>query len=411
MSNALGISAVTAVLENMLYGFFSTAGLGSVKVTAVAPDIVQAGLGGGAAGQRQVNLFLHQVTPNPAWRNIGLPSLGADGSARLTNAPLALDLHYLLTAYGATDCEAEALLGVGVQLLHEYPVLARSEIQNNLSSLSGLALDSSLSSQLGSAGLADQIELIKITPSVMGREELAWLWTALKADYRLTFPFQASVVLIQARNPGQAPLPVASRGVAAIPGLLPSITSVMPPAGQSVALQGNSVIVKGNSLGSATGVFLSNAHLGIQHPIIVPTQVAASTIQFVVPVDPTGLPAGVYSLSIQVQPAGVPTPISTNSLPLAVAAQITSGLPASIAGPSFTLKPACSPPVLSSQDVSLVLGTRQVPADPFSNSTSAPTFAFAGVLPGTYLVRLRVDGIESPVLYAPPPGAPALKVT
>jgi hypothetical protein len=413
VSTALGISAVTAVLEKMLYGVFHdpSLSLGNVTVTAVAPDIVQSNLGSSASGQRQVNLFLHQVTPNGSWRNVGLPSLGVDGSTRQTNPPLALDLHYLLTSYGATDCEAEALLGLAVQLLHENPVLTRSEIQTNLSNLSGLALDSSLAGLLPSCGLADQIELIKITPSILGREEMAWLWTALKADYRLTFPFQATVVLIQARNPSQAALPVASRNVAVQAGLLPSITSVVPPDGQAVACQGDSVTIKGDSLGSTIGIFLSNAHLGIQHPIIAPTQVGASSVQFQVPNDPTGLPAGVYSLSIQVQPAGLSSPISTNSLPLAIAARMTSGLPASVAGPAFTLNPTCSPPVLEGQDVSLVLGTQQVPADSFSNSTSAPTFQFTGITPKQYLVRLRVDGIDSPITYTPAPGSPVINVT
>lgn len=47
--------------------------------------------------RNQVNLFLYQVTPNPGWRNTGLPSLDSRGDGRLSNPPLALDLHYLLT--------------------------------------------------------------------------------------------------------------------------------------------------------------------------------------------------------------------------------------------------------------------------------------------------------------------------
>ena len=44
---------------------------------------------------------------------------------RITNPPLALDLHYLLTAYGIAELQAEVLLGYGMQLLHEHPVLGR----------------------------------------------------------------------------------------------------------------------------------------------------------------------------------------------------------------------------------------------------------------------------------------------
>ncbi len=74
-------------------------------------------------------MFLHQVTPNTAWRNVGLASLAPDGSTQLKNPPLALDLHYLLTAYAGADTEAEALLGYAVLMVHENPVLARNEIR------------------------------------------------------------------------------------------------------------------------------------------------------------------------------------------------------------------------------------------------------------------------------------------
>ena len=55
-----------------------------------------------------------------------LPSRDERGRQRLSNPPLALDLHYLLTAYGADDLDAEILLGYAMQLLHETPVLTRA---------------------------------------------------------------------------------------------------------------------------------------------------------------------------------------------------------------------------------------------------------------------------------------------
>ena len=104
MSNPLAISGVTAVLQYCLTQVFGTASLpGPVTITAQAPDIVQANLGTGS--HLQVNLFMHQVTNNGAWRNAGMPTLGPDGATRFTNPPLALDLHYLLTAYASGDTE------------------------------------------------------------------------------------------------------------------------------------------------------------------------------------------------------------------------------------------------------------------------------------------------------------------
>jgi len=104
VSNALAIAGVTAVLRDMIdttmidQNVSAAMGQG-VTVTAVAPDTIALE---GTDARPQVNVFLHQVTPNAAWRNVGLPSRGRNGD-RLSNPPLALDLHYLVTAYGIDD--------------------------------------------------------------------------------------------------------------------------------------------------------------------------------------------------------------------------------------------------------------------------------------------------------------------
>jgi hypothetical protein len=149
--------------------------LGSVTVSAVAPDIVLPP-GSSTSTKLQVNLFLHQVTLNTAWRNMDLPSLAPDGTTRLTSQALALDLHYLVTAYAPEDSQAEALLGSAVFFLHENPVLARSQIATALGALPS-TYPAAYANALAQAGLANQIEMIKVTPATLGREEIAWLWT------------------------------------------------------------------------------------------------------------------------------------------------------------------------------------------------------------------------------------------
>ena len=113
MSTALAIAGVTAVLRDRLNDGMvnhNVAGvLGStVSVTALPPDRVLPAEGAEAT---QLNLFLYQVSPNIGWRNEALPSRDASGRHRLTNAPLALDLHYLISAYGNMDLHAVILLG------------------------------------------------------------------------------------------------------------------------------------------------------------------------------------------------------------------------------------------------------------------------------------------------------------
>src|SRR6202043_3509351 len=104
--------------------------------------------------------------------------------------------------------------GFAIQLMHEMPVIPRSQITLGLTSLPA---SNPVSGLLGTSGLADQIEMIKITPATLGREELAWLWTALKADYRPTFPFQVSVVLMYQPANVVFALPVMKRHVQAVP--------------------------------------------------------------------------------------------------------------------------------------------------------------------------------------------------
>jgi uncharacterized protein DUF4255 len=416
LSTALGISAVTAVLQYLFNQIYNASDLGTVSITAVAPDVAQANLGADSSTQLQVNLFLHQVTLNAALRNIGMPVLAGDGSTQLKNPPVALDLHYLLTAYASYDTGAEALLGYGVQFLIQNPVLTRAQINaaflpQNLPSSS----KNPLASSLGLAGLSQQIEMIKIIPATLGREEIAWLWTALKADYRPTFPFQASVVLIQSQNPVQAALPVLKRSVSAQANMLSpfgALTDVIPPGGQPAASLGDTVTVQGANLSSAINVVLINSRLGIQQTIPASASGSGTSLQFTVPnplppvpnAAPADLPAGVYLLSAEV--ANGADIVSTNSLAFAIAPTITKPPPSPItpdAEGNATVSITCAPFLRPGQEASLIIGSASTPASAFIKPTNTPSFTFSSLAPASpplppLPVRLRVEGIDSPII-------------
>jgi hypothetical protein len=133
MSNGYAVAAVTAVLkylvENGMAAYKVADTTGSVKVSAVPPDRVSLPASG---DPNQINLFLHQVTPNIGWRNVGLPVRDARGD-RVGNPPLALDLHYFVTVYGSNNYYGEILLGHVMKLLHETAVLSRDYIRAALS--------------------------------------------------------------------------------------------------------------------------------------------------------------------------------------------------------------------------------------------------------------------------------------
>lgn len=385
--------------------------MGGVTVTAQTPDIVAANFAKNDS-QLLVNVFLHQVTPNAAWRNADLPSLAADGAKRLRRPPLALDLHYLLTMYAAEDLQAEALLGYAAQMLHEYPVLARADIR---AALTAVPSTNSLSGALTTTGLADQIELIKITPSTLGREEVAWIWTALKADYHLSYPIDVGVVLIESPYSISSALPVLSRNIAAQGGRLASLTAglpahllaVQPPSGQTASAPGDTVIVSGQSLSRASQVALMSPRLDLYYPPFAPFAVTATSVSFAVPNDPSKLPAGIYNLwLIFTGPDGAILG-ATNILPLAIAPKIIPpGSGAAVSNAAGTLVTiTCSPEVLPTQNVSLSLAGTAVPAQPFTAPTATLTFQFPALAAGSYVVQLQVDGVDSPidVQWAPLP--------
>ncbi len=398
MSNALAIAGVTATLEYFLNLVFNSpsAVLGSVTVSALAPDIVQNNLGVGANSKLQVNLFLHQVSENPAWRNIGYPSLASDGSTALRNPPLALDLHYLLSAYASEDTQAEALLGYAILMLHENAILPRNQIG---AALANLPSTNPLAGVLSTSGLADQVEMIKIVPSGLNREEMAWLWTALKADYRPTYSFHVSVVLIEPQYTPTIALPVLSPSISVQAGPPAQILEVQPPNQQIAAAPGDTVTVAGQSLSGATQVALVNARLGVQWPPFAPATVTDAAITFVVPDQPASLPAGVYSLSLLFTNATGAVVSSTNSVPFPLAPSIlATPAPAGTANSSGTLVSlSCKPQALPNQTVSLILGSTSAPAVQFEAATAALTFQFPTLASGSYLARLRVDGVESPL--------------
>jgi Pvc16 N-terminal domain len=397
MSSALAIAGVSAVLQYYLIKLYVPMGavFGSVpKVSAKAPDLVQEGFTPGSP-ENQVNVFLHQVTHNVGWRSQGLPTLAADGRTRLSNPPLALDLHYLLTAYGFDDAQAEALLGAALLMLHENPVLSRKDIAD---AISGLPVNQ-LNTALQTVGLADQIEMLKITPATLGREEMAWLWTALKADYRPTFPFQVSVVLIESKKPASTPLPVLVRDIvvqASMASPLPAITLVSPAAGQPAATLNTVVTVEGTHLTGATGVVLNNSLRRISQTL-APTTLSDISLTFKPPDlgTPTELAAGIYDLSVQ-----MPSATMTNSLPFAIAPEILVGAPTTLASGPATVTISCRPFLRPGQQVFLIIGDQQAIAEPFTAATNLPSFTYSKLLPtiGAVPMRLRVDGIDSPII-------------
>jgi hypothetical protein len=405
VSTALAIAGVTQVLRDLLNDRFinhNVAGqIGhSVTVSTMPPDKVVQQNGVEAT---QLNLFLRQVTPNLGWRNEGLPSRDVAGRSRLSNPPLALDLHYLISAYGAADLHAEILLGHAMQLLHENPSIPREAIRNSLQPAPDEAgtLPPWLSS-LADSGLENQIEQLRITPEYLSTEDMSKFWTATLAHYRPCAAYQVSVVLIQAEEPAPSPLPVLTRNVNVIPGLattVPTLFAVLPNDKQIVVELDAPVTLEGFALdGTTREVVLTNERFEIEETL--PASGTAVKLQFTIPAARAAdFPAGIYRVHARVQKPSEPEPRVTNDLALVVAPTI-SGLPTTVArvGGTATFTLNFVPTVRAGQKARLVLGGSDFAPQPFTVDSSSLSFQIPDAPVGNHLARLRVDGVDSPII-------------
>jgi hypothetical protein len=422
MSSPLAIGAVSAVLRNLLdNGLVDISGtLGPVTVSTIAPDRIDLDA---ADASPRLNLFLHHAGENAAWRNRELPSRNALGD-RTANPPLALDLDYLVTAYGFADLQAEILLGYAMHILHERPMLDRAAIRR---ALDPSPLDVSMLppafQALAASDVADQFEAIRITPVPMSGDEMSKLWSALKTHYRPSAAYRVGVLLIEATRAARSALPVLSRGVvdaatgrdrgiAVQPDLLPpgpTLLKVVPPLNQGAARLGDGVTVEGVRLAGAN-VRARLRHRLVDDPVDLPATVAAGgrSATFTLPADAaahTGLPAGQWQLSFVLTPPGEAAERETNSLPLllapdaAIAADAALGLAAvdiQRTTGAVTVRLFARPQVRPEQPAVLALGTHTAVAARRTAAADALVFVFAPELPaGAAWLRLRVDGVDS----------------
>ena len=422
MAGPFAIAAVTAVLKDLLNDGMANHDLspiGNVAVTALPPDRIPVTT---ADEKSHLNVFLFQVAPNLGWRNVGLPSRSSTGE-RLTNPPLALDLRYLVTAYGKEEFHADALLGFAMHVLHETPVITRAMINATLKPAlpGGVTLPPGLG-MISTSDLSEQVELVKITPAYLGAEEMSRLWSAMQAKYRPTAVYNLSVVLIEADRPTKSALPVLKqgddgRGPRAQGNLLPpfpEIYGLTLPNNQDAALLGDTVTVTGHHFAGDTRkpadvtVAVRLVSLRLAAPVVIAVPIgsrADGMLTFVVPNTPAALPAGVYSLAVGVTTVAAPSETGfSKDVPLVIAPRITGGLGAPIVRTAVdavtglgtaTIVITCAPEVLPEQRALLVLGTREILSEPHPAQTATLTFVATGRAAGDYTVRLRVDGAES----------------
>jgi hypothetical protein len=200
MSNALALAHVTQALALLLESNLGPEIDMAVKVEPRKPPA-------DPPTEPTISVFLYQVTPDTSQRNNDLPTRAADGT--LVKRPVAaLDLHFLITAYGdETELVGQRLIGSVVRALHEIPVLPKDIIE-----LAGER------PYLAGSNLAESAQRVRFTPTVMDVDETSKLWGMLyQTPYTLSVVYQAALVLIDGRETPVAGKPVERPEVRVLP--------------------------------------------------------------------------------------------------------------------------------------------------------------------------------------------------
>ncbi|MEV3988550.1 DUF4255 domain-containing protein [Streptomyces sp. NPDC049837] len=200
MSNALAVATVTQALALLIGNNLSPEMDIAVKVETRKPPAEP-------PVEPTINVFLYQVTPNASMRHYDLPTRSSDGTL-IKRPAAALDLHYLISAYGEeAELVGQRLIGCVVRTLHEIPVLPKELIE--------------LAAQrpyLAGSDLVRSEQKVRFTPTVMDVDETSKLWGMLhQTPYTLSVAYQASLVLIDGREVPVPAKPVEQRTVRVLP--------------------------------------------------------------------------------------------------------------------------------------------------------------------------------------------------
>jgi hypothetical protein len=220
--------------------------------------------------------------------------------------------------------------------------------------------------------------------------------------------------MIESTQPTRSALPVLTRGKrepslvdpavmreqgvlvnAGLSSAFPEIDDITLPAKRVAAHLGDAIVLTGRNLdGVNHALVLSLPRLGIEHVVSPATSAGAGAIGFTLPNWPASLPPGAYLATLQLVRPGDTAPRVSNPLMLKLAPQPTSltsppqvfardgdGIAAVTVG--------CTPQVQPNQRASLILGSREISANPRTAATASLDFDVVDAPVGAVLLRAR----------------------
>lgn len=390
MSNTLAIATVTEAFGALLKsGVQAEAGLGTTLITQDAPDRARTP----QRNNYQLNLFLYMITPNLGLTNDDLPFRSAAGQV-VAQPTLALDLHYMLTAWGPGESEVKAqhALAAGMSVVHDAGFIPRETIR---------AVAAASGSNVPGTDLADQIEAVRLSPEQLSDEDLYRLSSMFQMKYRISVGYMATVVLVQRRRQFRKAPPVTRAGATAATLRPPVIEEVAPQP----AITGQPLTLRGRNLRADSVVVRIN---GVDRPT---TSIEDDEIELTLP---STLEAGpnvvqvVHGRTLNVIDAAR-NAAASDPVPFVVAPRITTTSPVS-APHGGTLAFDVDPPVSRTQRVVALVGTVALERRPDAATVTGPVARVNFQLPALiaanteHLLRVEVDGVESALEQETTPG-------
>ncbi|MBP0021169.1 MAG: DUF4255 domain-containing protein [Cyanobacteria bacterium SBLK] len=405
MSNHLAIATVTAVLRKILQEEIRE-DLPSATVTTARPHVAS-----GGTPKAGINIYLYQATPNPAWRNADLRTRRPKGDL-IKHGQAGLDLHYLLTFYGnELELEPQRLLGSTVRALVDRPIITPDMIRTTLSGSSW--------SFLRNSTLAEQVQLVKFIPAMMTAEELSRIWSIFfQIPYSLSFAYQATAILIQGEKAGKAALPVRTPqfGIAVSRPIIETVES-FDRKNPTIFANSQIKILGREFRGDRLSVQIGNASL-------TPDRVEDTEIHLQLSPHAKQLRSGVQSLQIIADSTIVPEqidPTTNKTLPPKTSRGFSNTCPM-ILCPQIEGEPRIEREGSDQEDedfltaivnVNILVGLEQqvflllnriedgtstiLRSQRRDRDTYELHFRLRNLDPGNYLIRVQIDGAESPL--------------
>lgn len=123
-----------------------------------------------------IHLYLYRVELNPSFMNL---TPVASGNTILRDAPIGINLFYLITPYGNGQLELQMTLGDVIRAFHERAVIPAAFLD---------------------ASIADSVEELRVVPHALTLEQMTELSRCFgQRPYRLSMTYEASVAVIDSR--------------------------------------------------------------------------------------------------------------------------------------------------------------------------------------------------------------------